>query len=340
MLKFASTALAFVAIAASTTVAQAADITGAGSSFVEPIMARWSADYNKVTGDRVNYQANGSGAGIAAIKAGTVDFGASDQPLGSADLASSGLVQFPVVIGGILPVVNIPGVAAGKLHFTGALLADVYMGRIAKWNDTAIARLNPGVKLPDAPIVVVHRADSSGTTFNLTHFLSQVSQPWKTGPGEGKTVNWPANSIGGKGNAGVAQSVKQTANSIGYVEYAYVVENKMTYALVANAEGKYVQPGAASFAAAASRAPWERATDFNLVMTNAPGPNAWPITASTFVMVHKQPKADKAATAAAAMKFFRWTMSKGQAQAAALNYVALPPALVQRVDAYLAANVK
>lgn len=340
MLKFASTALAFVAIAASTTVAQAADITGAGSSFVEPIMARWSADYNKVTGDRVNYQANGSGAGIAAIKAGTVDFGASDQPLGSADLASSGLVQFPVVIGGILPVVNIPGVAAGKLHFTGALLADVYMGRIAKWNDPAIARLNPGVKLPDAPIVVVHRADSSGTTFNLTHFLSQVSQPWKTGPGEGKTVNWPANSIGGKGNAGVAQSVKQTANSIGYVEYAYVVENKMTYALVANAEGKYVQPGAASFAAAASRAPWERATDFNLVMTNAPGPNAWPITASTFVMVHKQPKADKAATAAAAMKFFRWTMSKGQAQAAALNYVALPPALVQRVDAYLAANVK
>ena len=340
MIRFVRTTLMFAAVASIATAATAADITGAGSSFVEPVMARWSADYNKITGDRVNYQANGSGAGIAAIKAGTVDFGASDQPLNSADLASAGLVQFPVVIGGILPVMNLPGVAAGKLHFTGALLADVFMGRVTKWNDPAIARANPGMKLPDSAIVVVHRADSSGTTFNLTHYLGQVSQPWKSGPGEGKTVNWPANSIGGKGNAGVAQSVKQTANAIGYVEYAYVVENNLTYALVANADGKYVQPGAASFAAAASRAPWERASDFNLVMTNAPGAGAWPITASTFVLVHRHASADKVATAAAAMKFFRWTMAKGQPQAAALNYVALPPALVKRVDAYLAANVK
>lgn len=320
--------------------ATAANVTGAGSSFVEPVMARWSADYNKITGDQVNYQPNGSGAGIAAIKAGTVDFGASDQPLGSAELASAGLAQFPVVIGGILPVVNIAGVAPGQLHFTGALLADIFMGRVTKWNDPAIARLNPRAKLPGAAITVVHRADGSGTTYNLTHYLSQVSPAWKAGPGEGKTVNWPANSVGGKQNAGVAQAVKQTANSIGYVEYAYVVENKMDYALVANAAGKFVEPNAASFGAAAARAPWERASDFNLVMTNAPGPNAWPITATTFVLVYKHPKADKAASSAAALKFFHWALAKGQPQAAALNYVALPPALVGRVNSYLAANIK
>jgi len=334
------TALTILAAGAGAATAQAANVTGAGSSFVEPVMARWSADYNKVTGDQINYQANGSGAGIAGIKAGTIDFGASDQPLGSAELTQSGLAQFPVVVGGILPVVNIADVAPGKLRFTGALLADVFQGRVKMWNDAAIARANPGVKLPAAAIVVVHRADSSGTTFNLTHYLGQVSPAWKSGPGEGKTVNWPAGSVGGKGNAGVAQSVKQTANSIGYVEYAYVVENKMTYALVANAEGKFPMPNAASFQAAASRAPWERANDFNLVMTNAPGPNAWPITASTFVLVHKRPAADKSANAAAAMKFFHWALTKGQPQAAALNYVALPPALVQRIDSYLAANVK
>ncbi len=331
-------ALAAMALAAST--AHAADITGAGSSFVEPIMSRWSADYNKITGDRVNYQPNGSGAGIAAIKAGTVDFGASDQPLGSAELAAAGLAQFPVVIGGILPVVNIAGVAPGALHFSGALLADVLMGRITKWNDPAIVKLNRGVKLPDAAITVVHRADGSGTTFNLTHYLAQVSPAWKAGPGEGKTVNWPAASIGGKQNAGVAQAVKQTANSIGYVEYAYVVENKMTYALVSNADGRFVMPNAASFGAAAARAPWDRASDFNLVMTNAPGPKAWPITATTFVLVYKHPQAEKAASSAAAMKFFRWALAKGTAQAAALNYVALPPALVGRVNSYVTANIK
>jgi len=320
--------------------ATAANITGAGSSFVEPVMARWSADYNKITGDKVNYQPNGSGAGIAAIKAGTVDFGASDQPLGSAELATAGLIQFPVVIGGILPVINIAGVAPGQLHLTGALLADILMGRVTKWNDPGITKLNPRARLPDAAITVVHRADGSGTTYNLTHYLSQVSPAWKSGPGEGKTVNWPANSIGGKQNAGVAQAVKQTANSIGYVEYAYVVENKMAYALVANAAGRFVVPNAASFGAAAARAPWERASDFNLMMTNAPGPNAWPITASTFVLAYKHPKADKAASSAATMKFFHWALAKGQPQAAALNYVALPPALVGRVDSYLAANVK
>ena len=320
--------------------ALAADVTGAGSSFVEPIMSRWSADYNKMTGDRINYQPNGSGAGITAIKSGTVDFGASDQPLGSAELAAAGLAQFPVVIGGILPVVNIPGVPAGKLRFTGALLADVFMGRVKMWNDPAIVKLNPGVRLPAAQIVVVHRADGSGTTYNLTHYLSQVSPAWKAGPGEGKTVNWPVGSVGGKQNAGVAQAVKQTPNAIGYVEYAYVVANRMSYALVSNAEGRFVQPNAASFQAAASRAPWEKASDFNLVMTNAPGPNAWPLTATTFVLVYKQPKADKAANAAAAMKFFRWAIEKGQPQAVALNYVALPPALVKRVNGYLAANVK
>lgn len=334
------TALTMIAVVAGSMTAQAANVTGAGSSFVAPVMARWSADYNKVTGDQINYQPNGSGAGIAGIKAGTIDFGASDQPLGSAELAQSGLVQFPVVVGGILPVVNVAGVASGQLHFTGALLADVFQGRVKTWNDAAIARANPGVRLPAAAIVVVHRADSSGTTFNLTHYLSQVSPAWKSGPGEGKDVKWPAGSLGGKANAGVAQSVKQTANSIGYVEYAYVVENKMTYALVANAEGKFVTPNAASFQAAASRAPWERASDFNLVMTNAPGPNAWPITASTFVLVHKHPTADKAANSAAAIKFFQWALTKGQPEAAALNYVALPPALVQRIDSYIAANVK
>ncbi len=318
----------------------ATNITGAGSSFVAPVMARWSADYNKQTGDQINYQPNGSGAGIAGIKAGTIDFGASDKPLGSAELAAAGLAQFPVVVGGILPVINVAGVAPGKLHFTGALLADVMMGRVKMWNDAAIAKINPGVRLPAAAITVVHRADASGTTYNLTHFLGQVNPAWKAGPGEGTTVTWPAGSVGGKGNAGVAQGVKGTANSIGYVEYAYVVENKLTYALVANAAGRYVAPGEASFAAAAARAPWERASDFNLVMTNAPGPNAWPLTASTFVLVYKQPKADKAASAAAAIKFFHWTLSKGQADATALNYVPLPATLVTRINAYLAANVK
>jgi phosphate transport system substrate-binding protein len=312
-------------------------ITGAGSTFVFPVLSAWSSVYSKTVGQNVNYQSIGSGGGIAQIKAGTVDFGASDKPLDPKELASAGLAQFPVVIGGVVPVVNIAGVDAGKLKLTGPLLADIFAGKVKKWNDPAIVKVNPGVNLPGADISVVHRSDASGTTFNWTHYLSQVSPAWKSGPGEGTSVSWTV-GVGGKGNEGVAGYVKQIQNSIGYVEYAYVVQNHMNWASVQNAAGQFVAPSAESFQAAAASADWKNAHDFFLVMTNAPGANAYPITATTFVLMHRQPK-DKGRSDAA-LKFFRWALQNGQDQAKKLDYVPLPAPLVSQVDSYISTNIK
>ena len=313
------------------------EITGAGSSFAYPILSKWSTDYNAKTGDKLNYQSIGSGAGIAQIKAATVTFGASDKPLTADELSAAGLAQFPVVIGGVVPVFSLDGVEPGKLKLTGAVLAGIFLGSITKWDDPAIVKLNPGLKLPDAAITVVHRSDSSGTTFNFVNFLSKVSPEWKAKVGEGTSVSWPV-GIGGKGNEGVAGYVKQIKNSIGYVEYAYVKQNKMDYAQVQNHAGKFIQPSADSFQAAAVTADWKNAQDFNLVITDAPGPSAYPIAASVFVIMYKEPK--DAPVSKAALKFFRWALENGQPQAKELDYVALPPALVKMIEAYWKQNIK
>src|SRR3954464_5627514 len=270
----AATLLSFAASSA-----HATDITGAGSSFVYPVLSKWSAAFSEKTGNKVNYQSIGSGGGIAQIKAATVDFGASDKPLDSKDLTDTGLGQFPVVIGGIVPVVNIEGVNAGDIKLTGALLADIFLGKVQKWNDKAIADLNPGAKLPDTLITVVHRSDGSGTSFNVTNYLSKVSPEWKEKVGEGTSVSWPT-GVGGKGNEGVAAYVKQIKDSIGYVEYAYALQNKLTFTQLQNHAGKWIKPEKASFQAAAATADWANAKDFNLVMTDAAGDAAWPITAT------------------------------------------------------------
>ena len=314
----------------------AQQITGAGSTFVYPVLSAWAADYQKQSGASVNYQSIGSGGGVAQIKAGTVDFGATDQPLDPAELASAGLAQFPVVIGGVVPVVNIAGIQPGKLRLTGPVLADIYAGKIKSWNDPAIARLNAGVALPASHITVVHRSDGSGTSFNFTHYLSQVSASWKSSPGEGKSVAWPT-GVGGKGNEGVAGYVKQIPNSIGYVEYAYVLQNHMAYALLQNSAGSFVAPSAVSFQAAAASADWKNAKDFFLVMTNAPGADAYPITATTFIVMHR--KASDKARSDAALSFFRWALEKGQPQAQKLDYVPLPADLVQQIETYIGASI-
>jgi phosphate transport system substrate-binding protein len=312
-------------------------ITGAGSTFVYPVLSAWSSDFTKTGGVAVNYQSIGSGGGIAQIKAGTVDFGASDKPLDPKDLAAAGLAQFPVVIGGIVPVTNITGVAAGQLHLTGPVLADIYAGKIKKWDDPAITSINSGVRLPDTAITAVHRSDGSGTTFNFTHYLAQVSPDWKSKYGEGTTVAWTG-GVGGKGNEGVAGYVKQIANSIGYVEYAYVKQNNMNWASLQNAAGNFVAPSAETFQAAAATADWSKAQDFDLVMTNAPGPQAYPIAATTFVLMYKQPK--NADASKSALGFFKWALENGQAQAQKLDYVPLPADLVKRVQDYWSANIK
>ena len=316
----------------------AAEITGAGASFIYPLISKWSADYAKATGNKVNYQSIGSGGGIAQIKAGTVDFGSSDKPLAPEELAKDGLVQFPSTIGGVVPVVNLPGIGAGKLRLTGALLADIYLGKVTTWNDAAIAAANPGVALPADKIHVVRRSDGSGTTYNFTNYLTKVSPAWKSAVGEGTTVNWTGTSVGGKGNEGVASYVKQLKGAIGYVELSYALQNKMAHAAMQNAAGTWVQPNAASFAAAAASADWKSAQDFNLVITNAPGAEAWPITATNFILMRKQPR--DAADAAAALEFFRWAYASGTEQARSLDYVPLPAELVQQVEAYWAAELK
>lgn len=307
-------------------------ITGAGSTFVYPVLSKWSAAYSETRGVQVNYQAIGSGAGIAQIKAGTVDFGASDAPLSSQDLRASGLAQFPIVIGGIVPVVNLQGLEPGQLRLTGPILADIFLGTIKSWDHQAIAQLNPDLRLPSQAITIVHRSDGSGTTFNFADYLCKVSPTWKRQVGRGTSIKWPA-GVGGKGNAGVAAYVERIKGAIGYVEYAYVVQNKMPYALLKNAAGGYPQPSIGAFQAAAASANWQQAPDFDLVMTDAPGKSAYPIAATTFVLMRTAPK--NPAASKAAIGFFAWSWQHGQQLARSLDYVPLPTPLVKQVESYI-----
>ena len=316
ILKAATVALAMGGML---TAVQAQDVTGAGASFPAPLYARWAADYNKATSNRINYQSVGSGAGIRQIRGKTVDFGASDAPLKDEDLAKDGLIQFPTVIGGVVPVVNIAGIQTRQMKLSGAILGDIYLGKITKWNDAAIAKLNPGVKLPDAQISVVRRADGSGTSFIFTNYLSKVNEEWKTRVGEGTAVKWPTGA-GGKGNEGVAAFVQRLPNSIGYVEYAYAKQNKMTYPLLQNASGDFVAPDDTSFKAAAAVADWSKS--FYQILTNQPGKDAWPITGATFIVMHT--KQDKPKEAAAALRFFDWAYKNGDQVALELDYVPMP----------------
>jgi phosphate transport system substrate-binding protein len=318
-LRFAAT-LALVGPVA--LVAQAQDVTGAGATFPAPLYAKWADSYHKATGVRINYQSVGSGAGLKQIRGKTVDFGASDMPLKDEELKADGLLQFPTVIGGVVPVVNIAGIKPGQIKLTGSVLADIYLGKVTKWNDAALTALNPGVPLPDAAISVVRRADGSGTSFIFTNYLSKVNEEWKSKVGEGTAVNWPTGA-GGKGNEGVAAFVNRLPNSIGYVEYAYVKQNKMTYTLLKNKDGAFVAPDDLNFKAAAAGADW--AKSFYQVLTEQPGKDAWPLTGATFIMMHKQQ--DKPVQAAAALKFFDWAYANGDQAAAELEYVALPDAV-------------
>ena len=325
-----------LALAAGTS--QAADVTGAGASFVYPVMSKWSSDYAKTTGKKVNYQSIGSGGGIAQIKAGTVDFGSSDAPLKPEELAKHGLAQFPSVIGGVVPVLNVAGVKSGAMKLDGDLLADIFLGKVKMWNDPRIIALNGGVTLPAQKITVVHRSDASGTTFNFVNYLSKVNGDWKSDVGEGTSVKWPI-GIGGKGNEGVAAYVKQIKGAIGYVELSYALQNKLTYSRLKNADGNYIVPSDDSFQAAAANARWGDAKDFYLVMTNAPGEKSWPITATNFILMYKQPKKNPQG-AANAKEFFRWVYANGDAQAKSLDYVPLPDALVKQIEAYWSQNMK
>ena len=298
---------------------QSRGATGAGASFPAPLYAKWASDYATATSTKINYQSVGSSAGMKQIETQTVDFGASDEPLKEEELKAKGLVQFPTVIGGVVPVVNIAGITPGDLTLDGPTLANIYLGKITKWNDPAILALNPNAKLPDATIAPVRRADGSGTSFNFTNYLSKVSPEWKEKIGEGKAVNWPVGT-GGKGNEGVAQFVARLPNSIGYVEYAYVKQNKMTFVKLKNAAGNAVAPDEASFKAAAAAADWKKS--FYQILTNQPAPNAWPITAATYIMMHA--KQDKPQQAQAALKFFDWAFANGDKMSSELDYVPLP----------------
>ena len=295
------------------------EATGAGASFPAPLYSKWAADYNKATGVKINYQSVGSGAGLKQIEAKTVDFGASDAPLKDEDLKAKGLVQFPTVIGGIVPVINVAGIKPGELKLSGQVLGDIYLGKITKWNDPAIAALNAGLALPDATIAPVRRADGSGTTFGFTNYLSKVNPEWKSKVGEGTAVNWPTGA-GGKGNEGVAAFVGRLPNSIGYVEYAYVKQNKMNYAKLQNAAGNFVSPDDDNFKAAAAGAEWEKS--FYQILTNQPGKDAWPITSATFILMNKTQ--DKPVQAATSLKFFEWAYKGGDKTASDLDYVAMP----------------
>lgn len=300
-------------------VAHAQDVTGAGASFPAPVYAKWADAYNKATGVRINYQSVGSGAGIRQIKAKTVDFGASDAPLKDEELAKDGLIQFPTVIGGVVPVVNIKGIQPGQIKMTGQVLGDIYLGKITKWNDPALASLNPGVPLPDATIAVVRRADGSGTSFIFTNYLSKVNAEWKAKVGEGTAVNWPTGA-GGKGNEGVSAFVQRLPNSIGYVEYAYAKQNKLAHVMLRNKDGQFVAPDEVNFKAAAAGADWSKS--FYQVLTDQPGKESWPITGATFILMHKTQ--DKPQQAAAALKFFDWAYTNADKMASDLDYVPLP----------------
>jgi phosphate transport system substrate-binding protein len=314
-------AVAALAAVALSGAASAASISGAGATFPAPVYAKWAEDYKAATGNTLNYQAIGSGGGIKQIEAGTVDFGASDMPLKADDLAKNGLQQFPTVIGGVVPVVNLPGIQPGGIKLSGPIIADIYRGVIKSWDDPLIKAFNPGVKLPTLPITVVHRSDGSGTTFLFTSFLSGNATHWATGPGAGTSVNWPV-GLGGKGNDGVAAFVKQTSGSIGYVEYAYAKQNHMTYALLKNKAGRWVSPDAPAFAAAAASAKWTAAPGYYVLLLDQPGVNAWPISGATFILMHT--KQANPQNGQAVLSFFDWAYKNGNPAAVSLDYVPLP----------------
>ncbi len=323
----------FVAAIAAATVsftmsAHAASLTGAGGTAIYPVLSKWAATYAQETGDNVNYQPIGSGGGIKQIESKTVLFANTDMPLKPDDVAKNGLVQFPQVIISITPVVHIAGIKPGELVFDGPTLADVYLGKITEWDDPAIKKLNPNVKLPHEAITTVHRSDGSGTTFNFTDYLSKVSDDWKSKVGEGTSVSWP-NGVGGKGNPGVASYVQQVDGAIGYVEYAYVIENKMTYTDMVNMAGKRITPTMAAFQAAAGNADFTKVQDFYLILTDQPGDKSWPITAATYMLLRKDSPPDQNHLA---LKFLDWALKKGQDQAKALDYVPLPDDVVKQIE--------
>ena len=328
------TLLKTVAAAALATVAMgtafAADITGAGATFPFPVYAKWAEAYKAQTGTGLNYQSIGSSGGLKQIRAKTVTFGASDAPVKGEDLDKDGMIQFPAIIGGTVPVLNLDGFKPGELRVTGSVLAEMFMGTITKWKDPKLVALNPGKKLPDENITVVHRADGSGTTFNFTDYLSAVSKPWADSVGKGAAVKWPAaSSVGGKGNEGVAANVNRVKGAVGYVEYAYVKKNGMNFMQLQNANGKYVSPDDSTFAAAAANADWFSVPGMGISMVNAKGDNAWPVSTDSCILMYKQPQ-DKAASAEA-LKFFDWAFSKGKALATELDYVPLPDALTAQI---------
>jgi phosphate transport system substrate-binding protein len=316
---------------------RAAETKGAGSTFVSPVMAKWSAAYKAKTGNSVSYQSVGSGIGISLIKKAAVDFGTSDMPLKPEELDKLGMVQFPLVIGGVVPVVHVEGVKPGEMRFTGRLLADIFLGNIRNWSHPAIQKINPDLKLPNIAITVVHRVDSSGTTFNWSNYLSKMSSEWKATVGESISLEWPV-GVGGKGNDGVASLMASIPGAIGYLEYTYALQkiDKISFGVVQNSAGKFVSPNSETFQAAASSADWKSTKDFFLIMTDAPGANAYPITATTFVLMYKQPKSSE--STAITVDFMRWSLESGQPLAESLDYVPLPSALVQQIEVYWKAN--
>ncbi len=330
-------AAATLAAAFTITTAQAADISGAGATFPYPIYAKWADAYKKETGNGLNYQSIGSGGGIKQIEASTVTFGASDKPLPGEELDKFGLAQFPMVMGGIVPVINIEGVKPGEIVIDGPTLAKIFMGEITKWDDPAIKKLNSGAKLPSSAIAVVHRSDGSGTTFNFTYYLSDVSPDWKSKVGSDASVEWPT-GIGAKGNEGVANNVAQTKGSIGYVEYAYALQNKLTYTKMVNKDGKTVAPTSKAFQAAAAGADWKSKPGFGVILANQPGAETWPMTAGTWILMYKQPK-DTAASAEA-LKFFDWAYKNGDKMAEELDYIPMPDNVVADVEKMWAADIK
>ncbi|TPI33553.1 phosphate ABC transporter substrate-binding protein PstS [Mesorhizobium sp. B3-2-1] len=341
MRHFIRSAAVAIAMAAASTItlsaAMAADLSGAGSTFIYPVFAKWADTYKKDTGIGLNYQSIGSGGGIKQVIAKTVTFGATDKPMSDADLQKNGLVQFPMVMGGIVPIVNLTGIKPGELVLDGKALADIYMGKITTWDDAAIKALNPSLTLPSTAIAVVHRSDGSGTTFNFTDYLVKLSPDWKDKVGSDTAVEWPT-GVGAKGSEGVANTVKQTDGGIGYVEYAYAKQNNLSYSKMLNAAGKVVEPSLESFGAAASNADFKGAKNFNVIITNEPGDTTWPIAASTWVLIHKAPS-DAAATGEA-LKFFAWAYKDGKETAKALDYVSIPDSVVDLIKASWKADIQ
>ena len=336
-MKHVKAAIAIFAGAATMTAFSGTVVNGAGASFPAPLYGKWTYTYNQASGNQFNYQSVGSGAGIAQIKAKTVDFGASDDPLKPEVLEAAGLMQFPMVMGGVVPVVNLPGVKAGQLKLTGPVLADIFLGKITKWDDPALKALNPDFNIPSLPITVVHRSDGSGTTWIFTNYLSKVSDSWKNGPGNDKDVKWPC-GLGGQKNPGVANSVQKTIGAIGYVEYAYALETKLPYVSLKNKDGNFVAPNAETFKASAASADWANAKNFYMVLTEQAGEKSWPISGATYILIYKD-QADSA-KAKEMLKFFTWCLDDGDKTAEELHYIPMPDNVVKLIKDAWKAEVK